>query len=78
VIEPLFHFKDRYLMRYDTPEYLWGWAPCACGIRKFLQQTSSQRLQQALFVTLGISHCLRIPSIQETLSRYPDNLELAA
>ena len=31
MIEPLFHFKKRYLMRRDTPEYLWDGHPARAG-----------------------------------------------
>jgi hypothetical protein len=34
------------------------WAARACGIWKFLEQTSTEDLQETLFVTLGLPHCI--------------------
>ena len=72
MIEPPLCFRKRHFMRRDTLENLRGRAPFAGGIRKLLEQTSTQHLQEALFVTLGISHCAQKSSIHETLAYCPD------
>ena len=78
MLKPIFRFREWNLMRRDTLENLCGRAPCARGIRKFLEQTSTQHLQEALFVTLGITHCVQISSIRETPANDTDSVKLAA
>lgn len=57
VIKPLLRFRQWHIMGCDSLESLGGWATCARGIRKLVEQTSPQYLQEAFFVTPGISHC---------------------
>jgi hypothetical protein len=72
VIKPLLPFRERHLIRRDTLENLSGWAPCARGIRKFLEQTSSQYLQDALMPANRMSVALISCTNPAVISRADD------
>src|SRR5436190_13430582 len=55
VIEPLLRFGEWYFMRGDSLENIRARAPGALRIRKLLEQTTAQRIHDALFIPIGVS-----------------------
>jgi len=54
VIEPLLRFGEWHFMRGDFPENIRARAPGTVRIRELLEQTTAQRIQDALFVSLRV------------------------
>ena len=54
MIEPLLRFRERHPMRRHAFQDLGRRASDTFGIRELLEQTSAQRIQDALFVFRGI------------------------
>ena len=55
MIEPLLRFGEWHFMRGDSPENIRARAPGTVRIRELLEQTTAQRIQDALFVSLRVS-----------------------
>src|SRR5207253_7955614 len=58
VIEPLLRLGQWHRMGGDSPEDIRAGAPGTVRIRELLEQTTAQRIQDALFISLGI--CLSV------------------
>jgi len=54
VIEPLLCFSEWHGMRGDSLENIRARAPGTVRIRELLEQTTAQRIQDALFVSLRV------------------------
>ena len=55
VIEPFLRFRERHRSRRDSLENVRPRTPAPLRIWKLFEQTSAQRIQDALFVSRGIS-----------------------
>lgn len=60
MIEPLLRLGQVHLMRGDSFQNFGAWAPNTVRIRKVLEQTATERSQDALFVSLGICLCVQV------------------
>jgi hypothetical protein len=60
VLEPLLRFRKWHLMRGDFLKNVGAWAPGAAGIRKLLEQTTAQGIDDAPFVLRGIALCVQV------------------
>jgi len=60
VIEPLLRLSQRHRMRGDSPEDIRAGAPGTVRIRELLEQTTAQRIQDALFVSLRVPFRVQI------------------
>jgi hypothetical protein len=59
MIEPLLRLREVDFMRGDSFQNLGAWTPNTVRIRKALEQTATERSQNALFLSLGISLCVQ-------------------
>ena len=59
MVEPLFCFREGHLARGDFLENFGARAPDAIRVRELLEQTTAQRIQNALFVGGRISLCVQ-------------------
>jgi hypothetical protein len=60
VIEPLLRFAEWHFMRDNSPENIRARAPGTVWIRELLEQTTAQRIQDALFVSLRVPFRVQI------------------
>ena len=60
VIEPLLRLGQWHCMRGDSPEDIRAGAPGTVRIRELLEQTTAQRIQDALFVSLRVPFRVQI------------------
>jgi len=65
VIEPLVRLRERHCTRGDSSENVSARAPDAVRIRKLLEQTTIQHIQDALLVALGISLSIQTVLLRE-------------
>ena len=74
VIEPFLGFRERHRSRRDSLENVRARTSAALRIRKLFEQTSAQRIQDALFVSRGISlfvqACLPLRTLPTTARIY--------
>jgi hypothetical protein len=68
VIEPLFRFGECHLMKGDPLENIRARASGTVRIRELLEQTTAQRIQDALFVSLRVSLRVQTTLPCQTLS----------
>ncbi len=59
MIEPLLSFGERHFMRGDSFENTRARTAGTVRIRELLEQTTAQRIQDALFISLRISFCVQ-------------------
>ena len=60
MIEPLLRLRDVDFMRGDPFQSFGAWATDTVRIRKVLEQTATERSQDALFLSFGICLCFQI------------------
>ena len=60
MIEPLLRFGEWHFMRGDSPENIRARAPGTVRVRELLEQTTAQRIQDALFVSLRVPFRVQI------------------
>jgi hypothetical protein len=70
VIEPLLRFGEWYFMRGDSLENIRARAPRALRIRKLLEQTTAQRIHDALFIPIRVSLSVQTCLLLQTLSPF--------
>jgi hypothetical protein len=61
VIEPLLRLGQRHRMRGDSPEDIRAGASRTVRIWKLVEQAPAQSVQDAPFISLGISLCVQKP-----------------
>src|SRR5260370_41745226 len=61
-------------MRGDPPENIRPRAPGAFRVRKLLEQTTAQRIEDAHFVSLRVSLCVQTYLPLQTLSRFTEKI----
>ena len=59
MIQPLLRLREGHFMRGDSFQNPRARTPNTVWIRKILDQTATQRSQDALFVSLGIYLCVQ-------------------
>jgi hypothetical protein len=74
VIEPLLRFGEWHLMRGDSLENLRARASGTVWIRELLEQTTAQRIQDSLFISLGISLFVQTCLPFQTLSSFSEKI----
>jgi hypothetical protein len=77
VIEPLLRFGKWHFMRGDSLENPSARAPGAFRVRKLLEQTTAQSIEDALFILLRVSPCVQTCLPLQTLSPFTDKIHLA-
>jgi hypothetical protein len=70
VIEPLLRFGEWHFMRSDSLENIRARASGAVRIRELLEQTTAQRIQDALFIPLRVSLRVQTCLPLQTLSPF--------
>ncbi len=74
MIEPLLRFSEWHLMRSDSLQNSRARAPGTVRIRELLEQTTAQRIEDALFipfrVSLRVQTCLPIQLPLPSVTRY--------
>jgi hypothetical protein len=60
VLEPLLRFREWHLVGSDFFEHVGPWTPGTAGIRKLLEQTPAQGIEDAPLVLPGISLCVQV------------------
>src|SRR5579859_6214037 len=74
VIEPPLRFGEWHFMRGDFPENISARAPGTVRIRELLEQTTAQRIQDALFVSLRVPFRVQTCLPLQTLSPFSENI----
>src|SRR5207249_11686155 len=74
VIEPLLRLGQRHRMGGDSPEDIRAGAPGTVRIRELLEQTTAQRIQDALFIPLRISLRVQACLSLQTLSPFGEKI----
>ena len=78
VIEPLLRIGQRQRMRSDSPEDIRAGAPGTVRIRELLEQTTAQRIQDALFISIGICLSVQTCLSLQTLSPFSEKIHPVA
>jgi hypothetical protein len=74
VIEPLLRLDQWHFVRGDPPEDIRAGAPGTVRIRELLEQTTAQRIQDALFISLRISLRVQTCLPLQTLSPFSEKI----
>lgn len=59
MIEPFLRLREVHLVRSDSFQNLRAWTPNTVRIRKVLEQTATERSENALFLSLGMGLCVQ-------------------
>ena len=70
MIEPLVPFGKRHFARGDSFKNVSSWAPDTVRVRKLLEQTTVEHIEDALLVSLGISLGVQTGPPLRTLSAF--------
>jgi hypothetical protein len=74
VIEPLLRFGEWHFMRGDSLENISARAADTVRIRKLFENTTAQCIQDALFISLGVSLCGQTCLPLQTLSPFSEKI----
>jgi hypothetical protein len=74
VIEPFLRLGQWHRMRGDSLENLRARASGALRIWKLFEQTTAQRIQDALFISLRVSLCVQARLPLQTLSPFSEKI----